>query len=625
MRWSLVVPIVVIGCRSATPELSETRQLSVKLVPNDHDFGTITVGQQTPEASIKVKPTAGWNFDTIVAIEETPACPDFSITAAGLPVDVFRTCIPGVWPCETDEIVTYDFGARFAPSVPGPQSCVVTVTTMDPGSTKTMSLRGTGVAPPRDIEVQPTSLPFGDVRVDTTSTAASVSVRNLGTAQLVVSSVTISAGYAMSGPSSFSVGPGGLQTLSITCGPDAVGPRSGALTIHSDDPVTPMVIVPLDCTGVDSNLEISPSPAVLPDTRVGEPSVQTIVLRNVGTAATTIDGVLVLGSGLSITNGPPPGRVLPAGGAAAVTIRFDAAVRGTSGGTLVVSTTDGERTAQISATALLAAMSVDPDGIADLGPVCVGHRATQRFTILGIGDGSFRVSSISALDPPFTLDGPALPATVPALGTAPVIVDVIADPIGAGIAEQTISITTDIPGSTPRAIDLRVEGLAAGITATPAQDDLGSTGIGDATLATPITVTNCGAGAIDLATARLVGRDAEDFAIVLSPEETSLEPARSATWLVVLAPRTAGLKEAAFELAHPDGTVTVALLGEGLGGLEQEVTDPRTAVGPSSYYTCSAGDRPAAWPLLVAAAIACRKRRRTQMRRRGVVSTTPVT
>lgn len=151
---------------------------------------------------------------------------------------------------------------------------------------------------------------------------------------------------------------------------------------------------------------------------------------------------------------------------------------------------------------------------------------------------------------------------------------------------------------------LSVEGLAAGVTATPAEVDFGSTALGETTIGQPVTLTNCTTDALEFSSPRLEGPDAGEFAIVLQPPGTTIAPTAAAEWLVVLSPGAAGLKTATFAVDYPGGTATVALLGE---GLSPSVTDPDGET--PSYYSCSAGRTASAWPLLLALGWLGRRRR----------------
>lgn len=623
---ALFVGVVAIAaCQISEPNLSSTEQLAVTTLPATMvTFATTEVGSTSAAASITVRPAGTGStesYDTVTAV--SASCPDFVVTANGLPAEVYRTVIceeqcqfppcPLVLApplCYTDLYVTYDFTAAFRPTVAGSVSCVVTITTNNT-TNRTVTLYGTGSVPPIDIDVQPTSIAFGDVRRNTSSTATTVSVRNLGGSALGITGVTISGAFAItSGPTGgTTVQPGGMQAYDVTCTPTVVGGITGSLTITSNDPATPTVAVPVSCNGIDSNLDITPSPSTIPTTRVGEPQTATLVLRNSGTATMTIAGVALTGTDMTMVTAPPAGTMLSPGATTMAQVRFGATASGDATGMAVV-TYDGNevRSVPIAARALNTSMAMTPDGAVDLGPVCIGQSKNQAFSIIANDQGPFAVSQISAPQPPFTLNAPNLPATVQGAGATKLAFDVTATPTATGPSTTSMTITTDVPAAQPRQIELRVEGLPAGVSGTPALLDFGSSPIEVTTLGETVQITNCSAGPVMLANARLEGPDASEFAIVLPPMSSTVAAASTASWLVVMAPRAVGVKQATFSVDGPDGPVSVELTGEGLGDLDPRPIGPG---GKPSYYTCSAsGTGSAAWPLALALLLLMRRRQR---------------
>ena len=615
--------LAISACQGAGPELSSTEQLSVLTTPaTSYTFASTQVGSTSTPTSILVRPAgvpSVASYDDVTAV--TASCPDFFVTANGLPAPVYRTvicddcggnpCPIAVAPlCYTDEYVTYSFDAAFRPTIAGDTSCVVTITT-NGSTTRTITLFGTGTVPPIDIDVQPTSIAFGDVRRNTASTAATVSVRNLGGSALGITGVTVTSAFTItSGPTGgTSVGPGGMQPYMVTCNPTVVGALAGNLRIASNDPMTPVVNVPLSCSGIDSNLDITPSPSTIPTTRVGEPQTASLLLRNTGGASMTIAGVALTGADLTMVTAPPAGTVLGPNQTTMTQVRFGATAAGDATGMAVVTYDGGQvRSVPIAARALGTSMALTPDGAVDLGPVCIGQSKDETFTIIANDQGSFRLDAISSPAAPFTRSSPSLPLTVQGAGGSMATFDVTATPTTTGPATTTMTLTTDIPGAEPRQIDLRVEGLTAGVSATPAVLDFGSSPIEVTTLGESISITNCSTSPAPLANARLEGVDASEFAIVLPPTSSTVSPSGTVSWLVVMAPRAVGTKQAMFSVDGPDGTISVELTGEGLGQVGPAGVDP---TGRPSYYACSAtGSAAPAWPLALAFAILMARRRR---------------
>jgi uncharacterized protein (TIGR03382 family) len=289
-------------------------------------------------------------------------------------------------------------------------------------------------------------------------------------------------------------------------------------------------------------------------------------------------------------------------------VAYAATSKGTATGDLVVNYAGGQQlSAQLSARALGTSMALTPDGDIDFGPVCSGQTAEQSFSIVGNDEGAFQVNTISTPDAPFTLTAPTLPATVQGAGANEVTFTVSAAPTAAGHQVSTMTVDTDIPGGTPHMINLAVDALPAGVSATPASIDFGSNPIQATTIGQEIHISNCSTGPVTATNARIEGTDAADFAIVQQPDDAMIGPAQNASWLVVLQAHTTGPKEATFVVDYDGGTAMVPLAGEGLGDMPGGGTGDG---GVKSYYTCAAGGAGAAWPLaLVALAFTVRRRR----------------
>ncbi len=609
------------ACSGDDPHLSQTQQLVVSVSPSIYDFGTLQLGTTSTALTINVNPAAGANYDVVTAITES--CPDFSINAPGLPANVYRTCATScgyyacepaaTYICQTSSYQSYQFTAQFTPVVAGQVSCPVTITLSD-GTIKTVSLTGTGSAPAKDIDVQPGSINFGDVRRNTASTDVVITVRNAGGTAMTVTGTSISTGFAITTGQSGSYGLAANQSVSyhVTCNPTATGALSGAFTVTSDDPATPTVNIALACNGIDSDVALSPSPTTLPSTRVGEPVQVSVAIANSGSASMNLEGVSVSGTELTLVSAPANGSYAN-GTIGNAVVRFGAGARGAQTGTLTVMYDGGQlRTSTITARALATSMALTPDGDVSFGPVCAGQSSTEMFTVIANDEGPFRISEIGGAMPPFTVATPNLPLDVAGSGAMTVQFAVTAAPQSAGTQGSELVLISDIPGASARTINLTVDALPAGVSPSPDTLDFGSTPPMTTTLGQQVYLSNCSSTAATFSNPRIEGPQASEFAIVQTPTGTTLAPNGKASWLVVLTAAEPGIKRAEFVVDYNDGTARVALEGEGLapdiGGTPEK--EPEEI----SYYGCSVSGAPAdstsrLWPLVVVVGIALRRRR----------------
>jgi len=106
-----------------------------------------------------------------------------------------------------------------------------------------------------DIAVNPTSKDFGDVYVDSSSSAQTFTVSNDGTADLVVGTITITGGGAghfaipNDNCSGQTIAPTDSATLQVVFSPTSTGTKTAQLSIPSNDPDEPALNVTLEGTG----------------------------------------------------------------------------------------------------------------------------------------------------------------------------------------------------------------------------------------------------------------------------------------------------------------------------------------------------------------------------------------
>ncbi|HEY1559177.1 MAG TPA: choice-of-anchor D domain-containing protein [Kofleriaceae bacterium] len=620
---------IALAACSTPPATSSEQQPLIGPPSGTPTFPTTQVGQTSAAQTYYIYETTrtvGFHSDTISSISYS--CPDFSVQwAAGVTSDDCTNdgCgtasmaptgsqqehpspyfCPAVLDCEYDDI--YSFSATFHPTVAAALSCVLTIT--GSANTQTYTLSGTGTPPPIHVTASPPSIAFGGVRVMTDSTPVAVTITNSGGSPATINSVAVSSGFVIQSGSTGShpLGSGSSEQDEIVCHPNATGGISGSVTISSNDPTSPTITLPLSCTGIDSTLQVSPSPAVLPTTRVGEPVQQTITMTNMGGAATTIQDVLI--TGVDTVSAPSPDTPLAAGSTVQAVVSFPATAAGAVSGNMHVDYDNGKSVdVAISGMALMTSMSLTPDGSVAFGPVCAGQTKTQAFGLIANADGPFQLTALSAPDMPFTVQAPSLPASVQGDAGNTVNFMVTAAPTDATESTSSVMLTTDIPNGQPDTIALDVIGLPMGVSATPPTVDVGPSPVATTTLAQPVNLTNCGTDSVTITSAEITGDDASSFAIVSNPSSMQVDSAATATWLVVMNSQTPGTKQATFEIDYAGGTTSVALSGEpfmpGAGSDSgSDVTEK------SSYYACNTGRPAALWPLAAALAVLVLRRRR---------------
>ena len=126
-----------------------------------------------------------------------------------------------------------------------------------------------GESPPiePDISVFPTAKNFGNITVDSSSSPQNFTVRNVGYADLVVGTISITGTNAdqfairNDNASNQTIIPGVSAPLQVVFTPTSTGAKSAILNIPSNDPDEATVLVPLSGTGVTEEAAIPPTPA----------------------------------------------------------------------------------------------------------------------------------------------------------------------------------------------------------------------------------------------------------------------------------------------------------------------------------------------------------------------------
>ena len=126
------------------------------------------------------------------------------------------------------------------------------------GGVTELNLRVAGEAPPSepDISVSPTEKNFGNVTMNSSSSAQTFDVSNVGNADLVVGTIDITGTNANQfaihndDVSNETIIPGGSATLQVVFTPASTGAKSATLNIPSNDPAEATVLVSLSGTGV---------------------------------------------------------------------------------------------------------------------------------------------------------------------------------------------------------------------------------------------------------------------------------------------------------------------------------------------------------------------------------------
>jgi len=268
---------------------------AVSLSPKSLAFGGQVVGTTSAPQTVTLTNT-GNGILNIRSIATTTG--DFGSTSA-----CASTLAPGA-SCTID--------VTFTPAALGTATSTLSVASDAAGSPHSVSLSGTGTAPPAPVaSLTPTSLTYAARTVGSTSAAQTVTLANTGTASLAIQSIVVSGDYAFATACPTTLAPGASCTVDVTFTPVVAGARPGSLTISHSAAGSPSVAT-LDGTGLASAAPVADLSTRLLDFSAQpvdtNSAAQSVVVTNSGNATLSFGAITVTGDFFGT---PPPAPARP--------------------------------------------------------------------------------------------------------------------------------------------------------------------------------------------------------------------------------------------------------------------------------------------------------------------------
>jgi MYXO-CTERM domain-containing protein len=475
---------------------------------------------------------------------------------------------------------------RFSPTAQGAATGVLTLSTNAPATPQvTVALTGTGVAFAADVT--PSSLAFGQQRVGTTSVALTVTVHNTGGSSLQISAVSITQPFAVSPSTAFTLEPGESKALSVIFSPTAEGASTGSLTLSTNDPDRPSVVVSLTGSGVRPSLVLNPSSLTFGEQRVGTTSATQVVrLSNTGTGPIQITAFSTSGPFSAVTPPTVP-FVLAPNAFQEFALRFSPTAQGAASGTFTL-TTDSPEWASVSVA--LAGTGVQQPSLAlsvnslNYGQQRVGTTsAALNVTVSNTGDASLQVSAVS-LNAPFAVSPSAAFTLAPGNSQA---LSVTFSPTAEGEATGTLTLTTNDPAKPTATVAVTGTGVKPSLVLSSTSLAFGEQFVNTTSMAQMVTVYNTGSGPIQVINVSI--GPGEPF-FVTPNTAFVLAAGASRELAVTFAPTFEGAATGTLTLTTdyaPLPTATVALMGNGVRP-KLELSPTSLAFGEQRVGTSSA-------------------------------------
>lgn len=333
----------------------------------------------------------------------------------------------------------------------------------------------TCLLPTSKITATPNPLAFGPVKVGAPKPLI-LTLSNTGNNCLIISSISSSdAHFTVSSGGPLSVGPGSNITVTVTFTPSSAAAFAGTLTLTTNDPSHPTLMLPLSGTGAFPHISVSPMAANFGNVATCLSGTSPIMISNTGSVPLTVS---------SITASGPPFTVSPAmttvgpGGMSPVAAHFTPSALGIANGTLVI-TSDDPSNPTIHVNLIGNGIPTPPPKISvspanlDFGATPLQYFIGLRVTVTNAGPcQSLNVTLMTSGAPFFVtaVDPPTVPPGNITLGDT---VDgtlskrfvVVFAPTTLGVANGTLTISSNDPTNPTVTIPLTGNGVTLNPTA----------------------------------------------------------------------------------------------------------------------------------------------------------------
>ena len=448
-----------------------------------------------------------------------------------------------------------------------------------------IALHGTGSSQgSARLSLSSTSLGFGSVAVNSSTTRA-LTLRSTGSSALTVNSAAVrGTGFAIVGGSlPITLQPNQSATLQVQFKPVASGSANGSLMLDSNASNGATTAIALTGSGagtVGPQISISSSSLAFGSVTVNTAKTLSFTLTSTGTSALTVNSAAVSGTGFTVSGTLPV--TLQPGQSTTLQAQFKPTASGAGNGSITIhsnSTTGSTATVALSGTGAATTspqLTVSPASL-PFGSVTVNTAKAMSVVLTSTGTSAVTVNSAAISGTGFTIVSGTLPATLQPKQT--MTLQVQFKPTASGAVTGSISIHSNSTSGSTATVGLSGTGAAATspqLTVSPTSLAFGSVTVNTAK-AMSLVLTSTGTSAVTVNSAAISGTG---FTIVSGALPATLQPKQTVTLQVQFKPTASGAATGKITVSSNStsgGTATVALSGTGAAA-----TSPQLTVGPTS-------------------------------------------
>jgi hypothetical protein len=450
------------------------------------------------------------------------------------------------------------------------------------------------------VTATPATLAFGSQAQGTTSASQPVTIANVGTTTVTITSIAASTNYTETNdcPATLITGTttGSSCSVNVSFAPTATGTLTGTVTVTytSSGSTTPQTTtVTLSGTGTaatSGTISISPTSLTFGSQAVGTTSAtQTVTVSNTGGAAVTFTSIVISGDFAGATLAQCP-SIAVEGTPCTFQISFKPTATGTRTGaiTFTDNATGSPQSVMLTGTGTGATgtITITPTslGFGDVGLLTTS--AAKTVTVSNTGGTAVTFTSIVTSG---DFAGATL-AQCPSIAVegTPCTFSITFTPTATGTRTGTITFTDNATGS-PQTVTLTGTGVAATIGISPTSLTFGSQVVGTTSASQTVTVSNNGAFPLKFSNIAMSG----DFAGATLAQCPSIgEEAPACTFSITFTPTATGTRTGAITFTDnaTGSPQTVTLTGTGTSAAATVTVTPGSLTfGSQTVSTTSAG------------------------------------
>ena len=425
------------------------------------------------------------------------------------------------------------------------------------------------------------------------SALQSITLTNTGSGPLSIVSVATTGDYLETTTCGVSVAAGGSCTISVAFTPTATGIRHGSIVVTDNATNSPQNAI-LNGTGLAQIDTIAPTNLNFATQAVNTTSgIKALKLSNPAGGARLTISKITASANYSQTNNCGTG--IAAGASCSIGVTFTPTATGSVRGTITItdSASGGAQVVPLLGTGIAASVTFLPASLTFANQTVGTSSPASVVTLSNNGTAALSITSISiagANTSDYSQTNNC--ASSIAVG-ASCSISATFTPTGSGVRTASISVADSATGS-PQIVPLTGTGVAPVVSLSPLSIAFASQGVGTASPAGVITLSNTATAALTLNSVSIAGANQSDFSQV-NTCGSSLSQGTSCTICVTFSPTAAGTRQATVSIGDnaTGSPQTAALTGTGTAPFVSFSTGTIVfaSTADSRHYQSPAGGR----------------------------------